>query len=127
MLDIITGVSVLLIFLTVLLTALDKEVNDKINKTKPPKADQKTANGKFNNNLIVLLLLIATPVLLIYFVTFWSLLPKTLTILKTSSFSIWNFNELKTIFVFIEIGLLGLTVFALMKFIQLLTKIYSTT
>jgi len=122
MADLLSAISVLLVFLTFLLTSIEKEVSDKTSQRKPEKAQ--TQNRKnFNNELLRLLFMKVAPVTLMYCITFYSLLPKAIHIVTTSTFHIWDFNELNTIFLFIEIGLLGLTAFAITKFSQLIKKI----
>ena len=123
MADLLSAISVLLVFLTFLLNGIEKEVSENVLKKKPPAA-QKEARNQFNNDTLKLLLLKTFPVTLIYIATFYSLLPKAVRIITTSKFSFWNFDELNTIFVFIETGLLGLTIFATTKAYQLIKKYY---
>jgi hypothetical protein len=124
MADLLSAISVLLVFLTFLLSGIEKDVSEKILQRKPSEA-QKEARRQFNNDTLKLLLLKTLPVSLMYIATFYALLPKAVLILTTSKFSFWHFDELKTIFVFIEIGLLGLTIFAFTKMCQLLKKYWS--
>jgi hypothetical protein len=121
--DLISAISVLLVFLTFLLNGIEKSVNEKVNQRKPTIA-QTEARKQFNNDILRLLFLKIFPVTLIFSVTFYSLLPKAFHIVATSIFSIWEFDELNTIFVFIEIGLLGLTMFAITKAYALTKKYY---
>jgi hypothetical protein len=121
MADLLSAISVLLVFLTFLFNGIEKEVSVKINQRKPTIA-QAEARRQFNNDTLKLLLLKTLPVTLIYIVTFYSLLPRAVHILRTSELSFWHFDELNTIFVFIEIGLLGLTIFATTKAYQLIKK-----
>jgi hypothetical protein len=121
MADLLSAISVLLVFLTFLLSGIEKDVTEKILQRKPTEA-QKEARRHFNNDILKLLLLKTLPVTLIYIATFYSLLPKAVHILATSKLSFWHFDELNTIFVFIEIGLLGLTLFASTKVLQLIKK-----
>lgn len=122
MADLLSAVSVLLVFLTFLLTSIEKEVSVKCAQRKPEKA-QAQDRIIFNRELFQLLLLKVVPVTIIYCITFYSLLPKAIHILVSSSFNLWNFDELSTIFLFIEIGLLGLTFFAIIKLLQLIKKL----
>lgn len=122
MADLLSAISVLLVFLSFLLNGIEKNVSEIALKRKPSVA-QKEARKQFNNEVLKLLILKAIPVSAIFIITFYSLLPKTITILTTFQFSFWHFDELTTIFVFIEIGLLGLTLFAIAKVIQLIKKI----
>jgi hypothetical protein len=122
MADLLSAVSVLLVFLTFLLTSIEKEITEKCNTRKPELA-QKEKRKLFNNDLIKLLFLKIVPIILIYFITFYALLPKSLKIITNSSFELWNFDELNTIFIFIELGLLSLTIYAVTKLFQLIKKI----
>jgi hypothetical protein len=122
MADILSSISVLLVFLTFLLNGIEKDVREIINKGKPPKA-QSIARAKFNSQILRLLLIKTLPVTLGFTMTFYTLLPKTIYLFTTTCFSLWQFDELNTLFVFIEIGLLALTIFACYKSYELI-KIY---
>ena len=117
----LSAIGILLVFLIILFNGIEKDVTEIVVLRKPPEA-QKKARQKFNNDILILLLLKAVPATLIYFVTFYSLLPKTFHIMSTSKFSLYQFDELNTIFVFIEFGLLGFTIFAISKVYQLIKK-----
>lgn len=121
MADLLSAVSVLLVFLTFLFNGIEKEVSEQLAKRKPTGA-QVEARRQFQKETLKLLLLKTFPVTIIFIVTFYSLLPTALHILTTSRIALWSFNELNTIFVFIEIGLFGLTVFAIIKLVQLIRK-----
>ncbi|MCZ7609665.1 MAG: hypothetical protein M5U17_05815 [Ignavibacterium sp.] len=120
--DILSSISVLLVFLTFLFNAIEKEVSEKIIQRKP-EVQQTEARRQFNNELLKLLFLKTLPVTIIFIITFYSLLPKAIHIITTSKFSFWQFDELNTIFVFIELGLLGLTIYATTKTVQLIKKV----
>ncbi len=121
MADLLSAISVLLVFLTFLFNGIEKEVSEKVFQRKPPES-QTNALKRFNAETLKLLLLKTFPVTIIFIVTFYSLLPRATHILKTSNLSLWDFDELNTIFIFIEIGLLGLTIFATSKAIDLIKK-----
>jgi|WetSurMetagenome_2_1015567.scaffolds.fasta_scaffold85529_3 hypothetical protein len=121
MADLLSAISVLLVFLTFLFNEIEREVIIHINQSKPPVV-QKVARKQFQRNTLKLLLLKVLPVTLIYIITFYSILPNTVNILNYSYISFWNFDALNTIFVFIELGLLGLTIFAITRLLQLIEK-----
>lgn len=123
MADLLSAISVLLVFLTFLLNSIEEKVSEKVTQRKPTEA-QAEARKQFNNDTLRLLWIKTFPVILIFIVTFYSLLPKAIHIIKTSSLAFWNFDELNTIFVFIETGLLGLTIFAITKAYALTKKYY---
>jgi hypothetical protein len=118
MADLLSAVSVLLVFLTFLFNGIDKEVNESLQKQKPdPK--QKVARKTFQRNLTRLLYLKLLPVATIFFGVFYSLLPEAVNIICISRVDFWNFNELNTIFIFIVVGLLGLGFYAMAKIFEL--------
>lgn len=120
--DLLSAISVLLVFLTFLFNSIEKEVSEMISQRKP-EIEQIEKRKLFNKELWKLLFLKTLPVTIIFVITFYSLLPKAFSIINASYLSFWDFDALNTIFVFIEIGLLGLTIFALSKTIQLINKI----
>ena len=123
MADLLSAISVLLVFLTFLLNGIEKDVSGRIIQRKPAAA-QAEARRQFNNEILRLIWLKTFPVTVIFIVTFYSLLPKAVHILTTSQLKLWNFDELNTIFVFIETGLLGLTIFTVTRVYQLFNKYY---
>lgn len=120
--DLLSAISVLLVFLTFLFNSVEKEVSAKIALRKPDQA-QKEARRQFNNELLKLLFLKILPINTIYAVIFYALLPKTVHLITTSNFSLWQFDPFNTIYVFIELGFLGLTIYAMIKAIHLTKKI----
>ncbi|WP_035648998.1 hypothetical protein [Flavobacterium sp. ASV13] len=123
MADLLSAISVLLVFLTFLLNGIEKDVTEKVAQRKPTEA-QTDARKQFNNDTLRILWLKTFPVTLIFLVTFYSLLPKAIHLVTTSDFVLWDFDELNTIFIFIEIGLLGLTIFSITKAYALIKKYY---
>ncbi|MDA3906527.1 MAG: hypothetical protein PF484_10675 [Bacteroidales bacterium] len=102
--DIFSAISIILVFATVGLDIFAKESNNFISKQKPDN-DKPTELSDFKKEkTIVLLKLIG--VLLFYIVLFWILLPKSIEILKTSVFAIWNFDMVQTFYVVINFGIL---------------------
>ena len=126
MADVLSAVSVFLVFLTFLLGGIEKEITEMVKIRKPAEA-QVEALRDFNARTKRLLWLKVIPVTLVFSITFYCLLPRTVGIIRTSNFALWNFNELNTIFVFIETGVLGLSIFSISKARQLVKKYKSTT
>ena len=122
MADLLSAISVFLVFLTFLFNSIEKEINETIN-TRKPENKQKEMMKLYRRNLRRVTFLKSLPITLIYLVSFYTLLPSTINILKTSKFDFWHFDELNTLFVFIEIGILGLAVYAAIKTWQLFTKL----
>jgi hypothetical protein len=120
--DLLSAISVFLIFLTFLFNSIGKEVVDTLATRKPEDAQADKLNC-YKKDLKRLLFLKSLPITLIFVISFYVLLPKTLTIIKTSKIDFWNFDELKTLFVFIEIGIFGLTSYTTIKTSQLYIKL----
>lgn len=122
MADLLSAISVFLVFLTFLLNSIEKEVSD-ILSTRKPEAAQTDRLTRYKSDLKRIFYLKTLPISIIYLITFYILLPDTVKIISTSTLNIWNFDELKTLFVFIELGILGLTIYAIMKTYQLYEKL----
>jgi|GEM_PF-1570578 hypothetical protein len=120
--DLLSAISVFLIFLTFLFNSIEKEVLDTLAIRKPEYAQADKLN-RYKTDLKRLLFLKSLPITLIFLISFYVLLPKTITIIKTSKIDFWNFDELKTLFVFIEIGVFGLTSYTTIKTSQLYIKL----
>lgn len=121
MADLLSAISVFLVFLTFLFNGIEKEANEKI-ASRRPGATATEGLGKFNREIRQLLWLKVVPVSFVFGITFYCLLPEAVKIIQNSKFSLWDFNPLNTLFVFIETGLLGLTVFAFYTAYKLLKK-----
>ncbi|MCH7410683.1 hypothetical protein MM239_14845 [Belliella sp. DSM 111904] len=122
MADLLSAISVFLVFMTFLLNSIEKEVSD-ILSTRKPEAAQTDKLNRYRADLKRIFYLKTLPISIIYLITFYILLPDTINIISTSTLNFWGFDELKTLFVFIELGILGLTVYAIIKTYQLLDKI----
>jgi CBS domain containing-hemolysin-like protein len=120
--DLLVAISVLLVFLTLFFNAIEKQVSEKVQLQKPEK-EQVIKRQKYISELYKLLFVKTIPITLIFLITAYILLPKAVKIVITSNFNLWHFDELNTIFVFIVIGFWGLTVYAIIKTIQLISKI----
>lgn len=117
----LSAISVLLVFLIFFLSLIEKEIDEQTSKNKPDKA-QASARKSFECHLKWLS--VKSIFLNLSFLSaFYLLLPKTLSILCSNKFSIWNFDERNTIFVFIEIGLIILFIFSIFKTLEVHSKI----
>jgi hypothetical protein len=119
---ILSALSVFLFFLTFLLNSIEKEVSD-ILSTRKPEAAQTDKLTRYKGDLKRIFFLKTLPISIIYLITFYILLPDTVKIISTSNINFWDFDELKTLFVFIELGILGLTIYATMKAYKLFEKL----
>jgi hypothetical protein len=122
MADLLSAISVFLVFLTFLLNSIEKEVSD-ILSTRKPEAAQSEKLKRYKADLRRIFFLKTLPISIIYLITFYILLPDTIYIISSSTLNLWDFDELKTLFVFIELGILGLTIYAIIKNYQLFEKI----
>lgn len=120
--DLLSSISVLLVFLTILIAFISTELNAVLDTIKPEKTRPKERN-KFIKHLRQVLLLKSLPVTLIFLIVSYTLLPKTIEIFKTSEFAFWDFDSLRTIFLFIELGLIGFTFYSIIQTIRLIMKL----
>lgn len=119
--DLLSALSVYLVFLTFLLNSLEKEVSDILSQRKP-EAAQTDKIKRYTADLKRILYFKTFPISIVYLTTFYILLPETIAIIKSSKANLWDFDELKTLFVFIELGILGITIYTLIKLSQLFKK-----
>lgn len=122
MADLLSAISVFLVFLTFLLNSIEREVSD-ILSTRKPEAAQADRLNRYKSDLRRIFFLKTLPISIVYLITVYILLPDTINIISSSTLNLWDFDELKTLFVFIELGVLGLTIYAIMKTYQLFKKI----
>jgi len=122
--DLLSSISVLLVFLTFLLNSIEQRVSEKLSARVPLKSLQNDRK-KFMAEIRMLVFLRTLPVTLIFGVVFYTMLPKTEEIIQTSEFSWWDFDALSTILVFLELGLLGLTIYAGYRSYELIEKLFS--
>lgn len=122
MADLLSAISVFLVFLTFLFNSIEKEVSD-ILSTRKPEVAQTDRLIRYKSDLKRIFYLKTLPISIIYLITFYILLPDTVKIISISTLNIWDFDELNTLFVFIELGILGLTIYAILKTYQLFEKI----
>jgi hypothetical protein len=117
--DILAGISILLVFLTVLLSFISNGINDLLRTPKPGTA-RAEARVEFNSKLRFAQ---SIPVTLVFILVWYVLLPQTATIISTCHFDIWNFDTLKTIFVLIELGVLGFIIYSGIQTSRLISKL----
>jgi hypothetical protein len=120
--SIISALSVLLIFILICYNYVDVDIKKYINKEKPSEVE-KHARRKYISELRVTLLKSVVINLIFLFVSYL-LLPKVWEIITISEFTIWDFDLLNTIFVLIEIGLVGLMSFGIYRTFQIINRLY---
>lgn len=117
MADLLAAISVLLVFLTLLLGGMQKD-SELLLKTTPPPAAQESNYNDFRGK-VRWQIFKSFIITVIFLLIFWTLLPHTVKIMGTSKFAPWNFDELPTVFVLIETGILGMFVFGSIYVIRL--------
>ena len=118
MADLLAAISVLLVFLTLLLSGMQTD-SDELLKTSAP---LKTQIDNYNTFRKKVLWQIAKSLIItiVFFLIFWTLLPHTFKIIMASHFDVWNFDELPTVFVLIELGVFGMFLFGLVYVVKLI-------
>src|SRR5437879_1720717 len=119
MADLLAAISVLLVFLTLLLAGMQKDSDDLL-KSNVPLKTQKDNYDDFRMK-ISWQIAKSSLVTVIFFLIFWVLLPHALKIINQSHFDLWNFDELPTVFILIELGVSGMFLFGLVYVIRLTT------
>jgi len=120
--DILSSISVLLVFLTLLITYLSTELKQILDESKPEKSRVKE-RLKFLKKLRFILFLKSIPITFIFLVVTYTLFPQSINILCTSNIDLWNFDTLKTIFILIELGLIGLSIYSALQTLKLVKKL----
>jgi hypothetical protein len=123
MADILAAITVLMVFLTFLLQAIDNQITVQIDAP-TPNVSKTIERAKFKKKLRVLLITKSIPITIAFAITSYTLLPKSISIIHHSRFDLWNFDILNTIFIFIELGAIGLTVYSTVKLVQLAKKLF---
>lgn len=101
--DILSAISVFLVFLSFILSNIDKKVEALLKKEKPTNA-QKTALEKYKTEICHFLYFQLFPILIVFAVTFYLLLPHAIKIIVNSKLSLWDFDILNSLFISIESG-----------------------
>lgn len=122
MAETLSAISVLLVFVTVLLSSIEQNVETILSKR--PQQEHKDKMRKYKRKIKNILCFKLIPISLIYTIVFYTLLPSTIEIISVSTFSFWHFDTLNTIFVFVEVGLLGLVIYSISKVITLFQELY---
>lgn len=120
--DLLSSISVLLVFLTILVTYLSTELKQILDEPKPEKTRVKE-RGKFLKRLRFILFVKSIPITFIFILVTYTLLPHSINILITSNLDFWNFDSLKTIFIIIELGLIGFSIYSVIQTIRLIKKL----
>ncbi|MCH8032957.1 MAG: hypothetical protein IH950_04230 [Bacteroidetes bacterium] len=124
MTDIITASS--LVFTIIALTfnsqiAEIKVILEERNYDKGSPQSRKHQRGKALKAIIVK----AFPLFLAFWILFYTLLPDTINLILNSRLSLWHFNAVNTLFVFIELIILLFAIRAFYMLFRLLIKVKS--
>lgn len=107
--DILSSVSLLLALLTFMFNLAYPRITQEIDKPLPPQA-QKEERKIQQKGTTRLIFFGSLPILLSFIALFYINLPKSIEILSTSIFNIWNFSIIPTMFIMIELAVLGFSV-----------------
>ena len=118
--DILAAISILLVFLTLLVSFIDREVNSLLKVVWP---GTPVAEKNFKNQLIETLLVKSVPIAIAFSLVTYILLPQSIKICKTYRVVYWDFEILPTLFICIEVGLLTITGYSYRQIYRLIRKI----
>lgn len=120
--ELLSAISVFLVFLIYLLNSIEKETVESL-RNRMPEIEQTEKLKTYISDLKIILYGKIMPASFVFLITFYILLPKTIKIIFSSSLIFWDFDELKTLFVFIEFGLLYLSYNGLKMTFKLFNKL----
>ena len=124
--DILSAIAVILVFLTFLLESIQIEIS-KILEEKKPESSQIAKIKIYRSKIKNILLLKSLPISTTFFIVTYILIPSCVKIIANSHLDFWNFNVFNTIFIFVEIGLIGMTCFSIYKSVELVKKYMTST
>ncbi|MBN2572515.1 MAG: hypothetical protein JXA68_10335 [Ignavibacteriales bacterium] len=120
--DIISAVSLIFVIIALTFNNQIKEINIILDEPDYEKGMNESRKHQKNKSLKILIVK-AIPLFLMFFVLFLILLPKAWELISESNLSIWNFNILTTLFLFIEIIILVFVIYDISIIINLIKKI----
>lgn len=120
--DLFSPISLLMVFLTVFLDVVHKDVTTSLKKPTPPK-EQRKARKAYLSELLSLLTFKCLPISLSFILLFYLLLPTTAKIIQESSLEIWQFDLGLTLFVFIEVAIFTFAILSTSLAVKIILKI----
>jgi H+/gluconate symporter-like permease len=120
-----SAISIVLGVLTYFLTMVI-ESSGKVLAVLMPSKDQDAARKKLRKSLARSLFSSALPMLTAFALLFYLCLPTTVIISHSSNLQLWNFDLLKTIFVFLELAIAACLILSIIVAAQLLWRIWLT-
>jgi hypothetical protein len=118
--DILSGISILIVFITVFADILGRSIDEIIVLKKPSQGESDYCNNlkkKYAKYVPLTFIFFAANV-----VIFYLLLPTSVYILSESKISIWKFDLGATLFIVIELGILILVIFAISMLVKILKR-----
>ncbi len=116
--DLLSAVSILLVFLGYLFNSIDKEVGSALAEIRPDAA-QTNKRADFKRKQQRVLFSKAVPITIAFAVVSYCLLPQIIEVIQSSRIAFWKFDTLKTLLVLIEFCFIGLTGFSFWRTLAL--------
>jgi hypothetical protein len=116
--DILSSISILLVFATIAFDIFMKKAHDFQNEEELDSEATERIKSKMKRKKLLIKEFIFLLVSLI--ILFYVQLPTTVNILKNSIFSIWNFETVSTLFILINLGILIILVISFIKLIKII-------
>jgi hypothetical protein len=121
--SIISALSVLLIFIVILYNFVEADVKKHLNNEKP-REEEKISRKKYLKNLR-LILFKSLAINIVFLLAIYVLLPSSVMIITQSTLDFWKFDPLNTIFIFIELGLIGFFIYGIIRISQIIIKLFA--
>lgn len=120
--DILSGISVLIVFLFIFFDKFHNKILEELKKERPDKS-KAIALEKYSSDLKDVLFYRAIPLLIVFLIISYTLLPKAIEVISKSKINFWDFNTLNTLFIFIEISLISFFIYSLILIVRIIIKI----
>jgi hypothetical protein len=120
--EVLSAVSILIVFFTIFLDLLSRRVDNLIQQKKPSSAEyvaQKTLIRNYRKTIYGM----AIPLSLGLCVILYVFLPTTVNIIKTAHFMLWDFNPLEVLYVVINTGVLVLMILSVILLVRLIQRL----
>ena len=122
--DILAIASLLITIITFLFNIFWQEIKVAID-IEIPNTNQIEARKRAKNKVYSILLKNMLPSCLSFIVIFYVNLPKAIEIVISSNFSLWGFDQIKTLYIILELTLFASVIISLVFTFRMLNKIYN--
>lgn len=122
--DILAIASLLITIITFLFNIFWQEIKIAID-IEIPNTNQIEARKRAKNKVYSILLKNMLPSCLSFIVIFYVNLPKAIEIVISSNFSLWGFDQIKTLYIILELSLFASVIISLVFTFRMLNKIYN--